>query len=88
MISEVHAVPNKAEHEDQEEKTMPSKTITETVSEKLAPAYAAVSGMTQTIASAFVNLKMSSPEEQENRTDSLVTPSTALSNAVDKTPSI
>uniref|UniRef100_A0A5B6Z5G5 Putative low-temperature-induced protein n=1 Tax=Davidia involucrata TaxID=16924 RepID=A0A5B6Z5G5_DAVIN len=65
VVSEKHvllsSVKNEAEHENCDKSAISSKTITETVSEKLAPAYAAVSDATQTIASKIAGLTVATP---------------------------
>ncbi|KAA8543835.1 hypothetical protein F0562_021988 [Nyssa sinensis] len=67
MVSEKHVllsnVKNEAEQEN--EKPLSSRTITETVSEMLAPAYASVSDATQTIASKIAGLTVATPAAPE-----------------------
>ncbi|XP_075497191.1 uncharacterized protein LOC142556510 [Primulina tabacum] len=69
VLSEKHMLSNNGKQEaaDQEKDKpfSPSKTISETVSEKFAPAYAAVSDATHTIASKIACLTVTTPESQE-----------------------
>ncbi|KAL3518152.1 hypothetical protein ACH5RR_020741 [Cinchona calisaya] len=69
VVPENHLWPTSNKHEDEEKDkpAMHSKTITETVTEKLAPAYAAVSDATHTIASKIAGLTISGPEDQQQK---------------------
>lgn len=71
VVSEKRAAPSNLKEEEEEETNSPppSKTISETVSERLAPAYAAVSVATNTIASKVASLTTGNhPEDQQNHT--------------------
>lgn len=69
VVSEKHLWPTsiKRNEEEKDKPAVHGKTITETVSEKLAPAYAAVSDATHTIASKIAGLTISSPEARKHR---------------------
>ncbi|KAA8549303.1 hypothetical protein F0562_000987 [Nyssa sinensis] len=65
VVSEKHVVPSSVKQENEKPPSSSTRTITETVSEKLAPAYAAVSDATQTIASKIAGLTVATPAAPE-----------------------
>ncbi|KAL0284186.1 UNVERIFIED_CONTAM: hypothetical protein Sangu_2842100 [Sesamum angustifolium] len=71
VVSENHMVPNRKHEAAKEDHTpvSPNNTVTEAVSGKLGPAYAAVSDVTNKVASKIAGLTITTPEAQESATN-------------------